>query len=61
MTAGANANACVRVDAFPLSYNPSLGGLRALAVAAVVLFHCKAPGFGWGHLGVDIFSSSAAT
>lgn len=34
---------------------PALDGLRAVAVALVVLFHLKAPGFEAGFLGVDIF------
>lgn len=32
-----------------------LDGLRALAVAFVVLFHVQTPGFGAGYLGVDLF------
>lgn len=32
-----------------------LDGLRALAVAFVVLFHVQMPGFGAGYLGVDLF------
>ena len=30
-------------------------GLRALAVLAVVLYHCGVPGFAGGYLGVDVF------
>ena len=36
-------------------YLPELDGIRALAVLAVVAFHAKAPGFGGGFLGVDLF------
>lgn len=38
-----------------LSYRPDIDGLRALAVAAVVLFHYRVPGFGGGFVGVDVF------
>jgi len=38
-----------------LSYRPDIDGLRALAVAAVVLFHYRVPGFSGGFVGVDIF------
>ena len=34
---------------------PALDGLRAVAVALVVLFHLRVPGFEAGFLGVDIF------
>jgi peptidoglycan/LPS O-acetylase OafA/YrhL len=34
---------------------PALDGLRAVAVALVVLFHLKVPGFEAGFLGVDVF------
>ncbi|AMS39315.1 MULTISPECIES: acyltransferase family protein [Aminobacter] len=38
-----------------MTYNPALDGLRALAVLAVLLFHCRfPPGFG-GFIGVDVF------
>ncbi len=40
---------------YPLGYNPSLDGLRAFSVTAVLLFHAHVPGFGWGFIGVDIF------
>jgi peptidoglycan/LPS O-acetylase OafA/YrhL len=36
-------------------YRPEIDGLRALAVVAVILFHYRAPGFGGGFVGVDIF------
>jgi peptidoglycan/LPS O-acetylase OafA/YrhL len=36
-------------------YLPALDGLRALAVAAVVLFHAGVPGLRGGFLGVDTF------
>ena len=38
-----------------LTYQPSLDGLRALAVAAVVLFHLHETGLTGGFLGVDTF------
>jgi peptidoglycan/LPS O-acetylase OafA/YrhL len=37
------------------AYHPSLDGVRALAVTAVVLFHGGVPGLGGGFLGVDAF------
>jgi peptidoglycan/LPS O-acetylase OafA/YrhL len=36
-------------------YRPEIDGLRAVAVAAVVLFHAGVPGFANGFLGVDVF------
>ena len=38
-----------------LAYQPSLDGLRALAVAAVVVFHLRETGLTGGFLGVDTF------
>lgn len=38
-----------------MSYNPSLDGLRALAVLMVVAFHARVPYAGGGFLGVDVF------
>jgi peptidoglycan/LPS O-acetylase OafA/YrhL len=38
-----------------LRYNASLDGIRALAVASVVLYHAGVPGLGGGFLGVDTF------
>ena len=38
-----------------MNYNPQLDGLRAIAAIIVVAFHAKAPQFGGGFLGVDIF------
>jgi len=38
-----------------LQYRPEIDGFRALAVATVILFHAKVPGFEKGFLGVDIF------
>jgi peptidoglycan/LPS O-acetylase OafA/YrhL len=37
------------------AYRSDIDGLRALAVAAVVLFHAEVPGFGGGYVGVDVF------
>lgn len=38
-----------------LRYNPSLDGLRAVAVLAVVAFHCQVPYASGGSIGVDVF------
>ncbi len=38
-----------------LEYQPALDGVRALAVAAVLLFHAGTPGFSGGYLGVSVF------
>lgn len=38
-----------------MNYNPALDGLRAVAIATVLGFHCTIPGFGGGHVGVDLF------
>jgi len=38
-----------------LIYRPDIDGLRAIAVAAVILFHAGVPGFHGGYVGVDIF------
>jgi peptidoglycan/LPS O-acetylase OafA/YrhL len=37
------------------AYRSDIDGLRAFAVAAVVLFHAEVPGFGGGYVGVDVF------
>jgi peptidoglycan/LPS O-acetylase OafA/YrhL len=36
-------------------YRADIDGLRALAVAPIVLFHARVPGFSGGYVGVDIF------
>ena len=41
-------------------YRPDIDGLRALAVAAVVLFHAGVARVGGGYVGVDVFSSFPA-
>lgn len=38
-----------------IAYQPALDGVRALAVAAVLLFHGEVPGFDGGYLGVSVF------
>ncbi|UUR08137.1 acyltransferase family protein [Sphingomonas glaciei] len=37
------------------AYEPHIDGLRAVAVAAVLLFHAGVPGFAGGFVGVDVF------
>src|SRR5262245_38140135 len=37
------------------SYRPSVDGLRAWAVGAVVLYHVGVPGVSGGFIGVDVF------
>ncbi|RWC33779.1 MAG: acyltransferase [Mesorhizobium sp.] len=38
-----------------MKYNPALDGVRAVAVLAVVGYHCEAPFLIGGHIGVDVF------
>jgi peptidoglycan/LPS O-acetylase OafA/YrhL len=40
---------------FDMPYNRALDGVRALAIFAVVLFHCDVPLGGGGFIGVDVF------
>ena len=47
--------AAIRAAGPSLSYRPDIEGLRAVAVAAVVLFHAGVPGIGGGYIGVDVF------
>ena len=37
------------------AFRPDIEGLRAVAVALVVLFHASIPGFAGGYVGVDVF------
>jgi len=45
----------VKTRAAALGYRPELDGLRALAVAAVMLFHANVSWAKGGFLGVDVF------
>ncbi len=38
-----------------MRYNPALDGMRALAILAVLAFHCQAPFAIGGYFGVDLF------
>src|ERR1700745_1480595 len=37
------------------TYRPDIDGIRAIAVTAVLLFHCGLTVFSGGYIGVDIF------
>lgn len=39
----------------PRRFRPDIQGLRAIAVLAVVLYHCGVPGIPGGYVGVDVF------
>ena len=38
-----------------MRYRPDIDGLRALAILAVVLYHCRFGVFAGGFVGVDVF------
>jgi peptidoglycan/LPS O-acetylase OafA/YrhL len=38
-----------------MRFRPDIEGLRALAIALIVLYHASVPGTGGGYLGIDIF------
>ncbi|MEU4244896.1 acyltransferase [Actinoplanes sp. NPDC026619] len=38
-----------------IRFRPDIEGLRAVAIAAVVLFHAGVPGIGGGFIGIDVF------
>ncbi|MCI2956076.1 acyltransferase [Agromyces atrinae] len=42
-------------DFIEMGFRPDIQGLRAIAVALVVLYHAGVPGFHGGYIGVDIF------
>jgi len=47
-----------RIDTSPgrrITYRPDIQGLRAIAIAIVVLAHASIPGFAGGFVGVDVF------
>ncbi|HEY2671899.1 MAG TPA: acyltransferase family protein [Rugosimonospora sp.] len=52
---GAHARARTQPGEPVYQYRPALDGVRAFAVAAVVLFHAGVPGITGGFLGVDAF------
>jgi peptidoglycan/LPS O-acetylase OafA/YrhL len=45
----------VSLERTGVRYRADIDGLRAVAVAAVVFYHAKVPGFSGGYVGVDIF------
>ena len=44
-----------------MRYRPEVDGLRAIAVASVILFHAGVEAVSGGFIGVDIFLLSAAS
>ncbi len=52
---GVDGHADRRSDGARLPYMPGLDGLRALAVAAVLLYHAGLPWIPGGFLGVEVF------
>jgi peptidoglycan/LPS O-acetylase OafA/YrhL len=42
-------------DSKERKFRPDVEGLRAVAIATVVLYHAAIPGFGGGYVGVDVF------
>jgi peptidoglycan/LPS O-acetylase OafA/YrhL len=54
-TTEARHPAATRAAGLSLPFRPDIEGLRAVAVAAVVLFHAGVPGVGGGYIGVDVF------
>ena len=45
----------IRAAGPSLPFRPDIEGLRAIAIAAVVLFDAGLPGLGGGYIGVDVF------
>ena len=54
-TTGVRRPAAMSAAGPALKFRPDIEGLRAVAVAAVVLFHAGVPGVGGGYVGVDVF------
>ncbi|MEM1333377.1 MAG: acyltransferase family protein [Actinomycetota bacterium] len=54
-TADPGPDGTASTPARTIAYQPALDGVRALAVAAVLLFHAEVPGFDGGYLGVSVF------
>ena len=48
-------SAPVDCNAHHMAYRSDIDGLRAVAVAAVILYHAHVPGFAGGYVGVDVF------
>ena len=51
----APVDATVRSPSRKDAFRPDIEGLRGVAVAIVVAFHCSIPGFSGGFIGVDVF------
>src|SRR4051794_40834104 len=54
-TEGGAATEVVAVATSPIRYRPEVGGLRAIAVVSVILYHAGLNFVSCGFLGVDIF------
>ena len=54
-TSGVRHPAAPAATGSPARFRPDIEGLRAVAVALVVLFHADVPGVAGGYVGVDVF------